>query len=91
MGIFKDSLQQSGQCAHYCISSAPLRNQFYPGKAISISHSVCVSVALVIQHSKHMRHVILSSVACLALRYFSTLSHKCYDFRKHVTEQKHVL
>jgi len=42
----------------------------------------CVSLALGIQHPKYMRHIILSSVACLALPYFSTLSHIRYYFRK---------
>jgi hypothetical protein len=44
-----------------------------------------VSVALVIQHAKRMRRIILSSVACLADPYFPTLSQnrtifgkKCY-------------
>jgi len=40
-----------------------------------------VSVALVIQHVKHVRPIILSSVVCPAL-YFSTLSHKRHNFRK---------
>jgi hypothetical protein len=39
-------------------------------KAISITYSECVSVALVIQHAKRMRRIILSSVACLAVPYF---------------------
>ena len=37
---------------------------------------VCVYVALGIQHAMRMRLVILSSVACPALQYFSTLSHQ---------------
>ena len=44
------------------------------GTAKSITYFVCVSVALVTQHAKHMRHVILSSVASLAVLYFFTLS-----------------
>ena len=42
----------------------------------------CVSVALVIQHTKRMCRIILSSVACPALPYLFTLSHKWHDFRK---------
>jgi hypothetical protein len=41
---------------------------------------MCVSVALVIHNSKRMRIVILSSVACPALQYFSTLPEKRHDF-----------
>jgi hypothetical protein len=34
---------------------------------------MCVSVALVMQHAKHMRHIILSFEACLYLSYFFAL------------------
>jgi hypothetical protein len=50
--------------------------------------SVCVCVALVIQHVKRMRRIILSSVVCPALPYVSTLSNKRHDFRKSVIEHK---
>ena len=38
-------------------------------------------VALVIQHAKRMRRVVISSVACLALQYFYPYSLKRHDFR----------
>jgi len=39
-------------------------------------------MALVITNTMRVRRVILPSVACPDLQYFSTLSHKRYDFRK---------
>ena len=59
-------------------------------RAISIIYYDCVSVALVIQHAKRMRCSILSSVAFLAVTYFSTLSHKRQDFRKKSYEVNNV-
>ena len=56
------------------------------GKEISITYSECVSVTLGIQRVKLMRHIVLSSVACLTLPDVSTLSHKRNDFGQKVME-----
>ena len=60
----------------------PSCNHFCCRKAVSITYSECVPVVLVIQHAKHMRRVVLSHLASLALQYFSTLPHKRCDYRK---------
>jgi hypothetical protein len=51
-------------------------------------HILSVSIALVIQRAKRMRCIILSPVACLALPYSSTLSHKRHDFREEAITHK---
>jgi hypothetical protein len=58
------------------------------GKAISITYSEFVSLALVIQHATRLHDVILSPASCLALPYLSSLFHKRHDFRKNVIEYK---
>jgi len=47
----------------------------------NITYSQYVSVALATQHENSMRRIILSSVPCLVLKYFSLLPHKRHDFR----------
>ena len=50
-------------------------------KAINVTYSECLFVALGIQHAMSMRRILLS-VTCPAVQYFSILSHKEQDFRK---------
>jgi hypothetical protein len=47
-----------------------------------VLYILSVSVVLVMQHAKRLCRIVLSSVTCLAVLYFSTLSHKRCDFRK---------
>jgi hypothetical protein len=46
-----------------------------------------MSIELGTQHAKRMRHIMLPSVACLTVPYFSTLSHNRRDFRVKVIER----
>jgi hypothetical protein len=49
-----------------------------------------VSATLVIQHAKHMCHI-MSFVVHLAVLYFSTLSDKWHNFRENVEQEVCVL
>ena len=68
------------QCICKRNTEACLQNHCCHEKVRSITYSLCVSVALVIQHAKCMHRIILSPMACLVLPYFSTLSHKWQKF-----------
>ena len=45
-------------------------NRCCSGKALIITYLPHVSISLFIQYAKRMRHIMLSSVACLAVQYF---------------------
>ena len=70
------------------ISDVRSCNHFGFGRAITITYSECVFVALVTQHANRTRRVILSSVACPTLQSFSTIRNKRYYFQKTVTGYK---
>jgi hypothetical protein len=66
-------------------------NHFCRRKPKSVTYCECVSVVLVIQHAICMGRIILSSVICLTVLYFSTLSHKVHDFEEKVLNVKCVV
>ena len=55
-------------------SEARSRYRFCLGKAISITYSECVFVALVIRLANRVSRIILSSLSCLALIFLHIVS-----------------
>jgi len=78
----ENNLEQDRQCRFKGNIEALLCNCCYCGIAVSVAFSECVSVFFVIQLAMHVHCIILSSVANLALPYFSTLSYNGMIFGK---------
>jgi hypothetical protein len=64
-------------------------NHCYSGKAINITYSESVFVALGIQYATRMRHIVICGLVRI-YKVFSTLSHKRRDFRKQLLSTKCV-
>ena len=64
-----------------CQVSAVLHFHFASHSIAYVCVCVCVSVALVIQHAKLVRHIVICGLP-RSPDIFSTLSHKRHDFRK---------
>jgi hypothetical protein len=69
-------------------TGARLCNHCRRGKAINITYSECLFVHLCIQYAMRMCRIILSSLACPAVPYFSTLFHEWHDTRKKIIHHK---
>jgi hypothetical protein len=67
---------------------ALLHNQVCHGKAVIITCSECVFVALDIHHTQLIRRIILSYMALTDIPIFLTLSHKRHDLKRKVVERK---
>jgi hypothetical protein len=67
-------IQQDRQCPYEHNIESRSRNRAYRRRAISITYSGCVFVALVIQYVKRIRHIALAFVACLAVPVFRLIS-----------------
>ena len=65
-------VKQEKHCKYKCKVEARSRNHYCRGKILSTKHPTF----------KRMRRVMMPSVTCPAVLYFSTLSHKSHDFPK---------
>jgi len=74
MSRMVDDDGQDVQCMYKCNIGARSHNFWCHRKAISVTNSECMSVALDIQHAKCMSHIAVSSVVFLVVPYFSTFS-----------------
>jgi hypothetical protein len=76
------SKKQNRKCAHVVRS----RDNCCLAKTRNITYSECLSVPIVIQHSKRVHHVILSSVVYVAVLNFSHCLINKKIFRKKIIE-----
>ena len=76
------NIQQDRQCTYKRNNESRSCKHCCSGKAISITYSECVLLALFISHAISMPRIMLPSVVCLTVTYFSTLSHNRHDLRK---------
>jgi hypothetical protein len=76
------NVEQHRQCGYKRNNEARWPKHCYRAKVLSITNFECLPVALGIQHAKRMRRIVLSTVSCPAVPYFSTLSHKRHDYQK---------
>jgi len=65
--------EQDRECTYTPNIESRSRNHCCHGKAISITYSECVSVALAIQHKKPMRCIILLYYFILYYTYYSVI------------------
>ena len=77
---YRYTVGQDTRCKYKRSVDARSRNHCCREIEIIITYSECVSVALVIQHAKRMRRILLSSMACLALQYVYTVARKRHVF-----------
>jgi hypothetical protein len=65
---------QDRRCKYKYEVEARQHSYFWRGRAISITYSECVSVALVIQQARRIRLIVLSSFACGSCITFSHIT-----------------
>jgi len=78
--IYRDQTRQPVYCTYSVTLGHGHVNNCRSEKSVSITYSKCVFVTLSMQHAMSIHRIVICGLP--ALQYFSTLSHKRYDFRK---------